>query len=489
MSSASASDVALSSSHDPVVEPWRRRVRVRLLVVDATVISAAVIIALVLRFGRPSVDNLATVDYFWCAIALTVAWLVALLANQAYRPDCLALGSDEFRRVAKATFAVFGVFAIVSMIFKMEISRVFLAVALPIGLLLLLAGRLAGRAWLNRARARGQFVDQVLVIGAPQEVRYVASRIQSNPSAGYTIAGVATGDVEPGRFELADGDVVPESGRISDAIDSARELNASGIIVAGHSRVNRELLREMSWQLEGTGITLALASRMTDVAGPRIHWRPIEGLPLMSVEMPRYTGAKFYLKRMFDFSAALLGLVALSPVLLAIAVAVKLDSKGPVFFRQTRVGVNGNLFKMTKFRSMVVDAEARLAELAAANEGSGVLFKMKDDPRITRVGRFIRRYSLDELPQLFDVLAGSMSLVGPRPPLPSEVEEYEDHVHRRLNVKPGITGPWQVGGRSNLSWEESVRKDLYYVENWSLAGDVVILLKTVRAVLMRDGAY
>lgn len=470
-------------------QDWRPRVRASLVLTDSVAIIIAVGTAFFARFGRSAVDDPGIVAYLWCAVALAIAWLISMFLNQSYRDDCLALGSDEFRRVGKATFAVFGLFAIVSMILKFDMSRAFLAVALPLGLVLLLAGRALARLALTRARARGECVDSVFVIGAPPEVRYVASRIQGVPSAGYVIAGVATDDTGNEWFELADGDRVPEAGRISGAIEAARAAGAASIIVAGHSRVNRELLREMSWRLEGTGIGLALASRMTDVAGPRIHWRPIEGLPLMSVEMPRYSGVKFYLKRVLDFSGSLFGLVAMSPILLAIAVAVKVDSKGPVLFRQTRVGVNGTHFKMTKFRSMVVDAEAQLATLKAQNQGSGALFKMKDDPRITKVGKFIRRYSIDELPQLFDVLAGSMSLVGPRPPLPSEVEEYEGHVHRRLNVKPGITGPWQVGGRSNLSWEESVRKDLYYVENWSLAGDVIILLKTVRAVLMRDGAY
>ena len=468
---------------------WRWRVQRSLVMFDVLAIAIAVGVAFVTRFGRSVVDDPGVAAYLACAIALGVVWATSMFVNQTYRTDCLALGSEEFRRVGAATFAVFGLFAIVSMIFKLEISRAFLAVALPVGLVLLLLNRGVARFLLVRARTVGESVDPVLVVGAPQEVRYVASRIQANPAAGYSVAGVATGDASVSEFELADGQIVPETGRIPEVISAATGMGAAGIIVAGHSRVNRELMRELSWQLEGSGMTLALASRMTDVAGPRIHWRPIEGLPLMSVEVPRYSGAKFYLKRIFDFCASLAGLIVLSPLLLALAIAIKIDSPGPVFFRQTRVGVNGTHFKMTKFRSMVVDAEQRLADLKAQSQGNGVLFKMKDDPRITRTGKFIRKYSLDELPQLFDVLAGSMSLVGPRPPLPSEVEEYEDHVHRRLNVKPGITGPWQVGGRSNLSWEESVRKDLYYVENWSLAGDIIILLKTVRAVLMRDGAY
>ena len=477
------------ASEKQVTREWRRGVQGRLFAVDLLAIVIAVAVAFVARFGRSSVNDLSGAAYFWCAVALAAAWVGSMFASQTYRAECLAVGSDEFRRVGRATFAVFGLFAIVSMIFKLEISRAFLAVALPLGLALLLLGRVIGRVSLNRARGRGENLDRVLVVGAPQEVRYVASRIQANPAAGYSIAGVATGDVNAAEFELADGDIIPQTGRIDNVVQAATQMDVAGVIVAGHARVNRELLRDLSWQLEGSGMTLALTSRMTDVAGPRIHWRPIEGLPLMSVEVPRYSGAKFYLKRVFDFCASLGGLIVLSPFLLALAIAIKMDSPGPVFFRQTRVGVNGKQFKMTKFRSMVVDAEQRLADLKAQSEGNGVLFKMKDDPRITRVGRFIRKYSLDEMPQLFDVLAGSMSLVGPRPPLPSEVEEYEDHVHRRLNVKPGITGPWQVGGRSNLSWEDSVRKDLYYVENWSLAGDIVILLKTVRAVLMRDGAY
>lgn len=468
---------------------WRRQIQLRLVLVDSVAIIVAVTVAFVLRFGRPAVDTLSNLDYFWCAVYLAITWLILMFMNQAYRTDCIGLGPEEYRRVGKATFAVFGLFAIVSMIFKIEISRSFLAVALPLGLLLLFAGRWVIRTGLNRARETGRYVDPVLVIGAPQEVRYVATRIQNTAAAGYCITAVATGDETTPTFELADGEHVTEIGPLGDAINGATELGVRTIIVAGHSRVNRDFLRDLSWNLEGTGVELALASRMTDVAGPRIHWRPIEGLPLMSVEMPRYSGFKFYMKRVFDFVLSSLALILLSPVLLAVAIAIKIDSPGPAFFRQTRVGVNGTTFRMTKFRSMVVDAEERLDELQTHNEGNGTLFKMKVDPRVTRVGRFIRQYSLDELPQLFDVVTGSMSLVGPRPPLPSEVSTYEHHVHRRLNVKPGITGPWQVGGRSNLSWEESVRKDLYYVENWSLAGDIVILFKTVRAVVLRDGAF
>ncbi|MDQ0743122.1 exopolysaccharide biosynthesis polyprenyl glycosylphosphotransferase [Clavibacter sp. B3I6] len=215
------------------------------------------------------------------------------------------------------------------------------------------------------------------------------------------------------------------------------------------------------------------------------------GLPLIHVETPRYEGTKLFAKRAFDIVASSLLLLVASPVLLAISMTIRLSTPGPVLFRQERVGINGRPFQMLKFRTMVTDAEALLLALQDQNRdaGNSVLFKMKDDPRVTPVGRFLRRYSLDELMQLVNVLNGSMSLVGPRPPLAREVETYETKVHRRFLVKPGITGLWQVSGRSNLSWEDSVRLDLYYVENWSIVGDLVILWKTARAVVAREGAY
>jgi exopolysaccharide biosynthesis polyprenyl glycosylphosphotransferase len=232
-----------------------------------------------------------------------------------------------------------------------------------------------------------------------------------------------------------------------------------------------------------------MAPALTDIAGPRIHTQQVAGLPLIHVTTPSLEGGQRVAKRLFDVvvSGALIFLAA--PLMAILALLVKVDSRGPILFKQERVGIEGVHFGMLKFRSMVVDAERRLAELEHRNEGNGVLFKIRNDPRITRVGRILRKYSLDELPQLFNIFAGSMSLVGPRPPLPREVEAYEHDVRRRLLVKPGLTGLWQVSGRSNLSWQDSVRLDLYYVENWSLAGDVVIILRTVRAVFHSTGAY
>ena len=472
---------------------WRCNLFLALVALDLGIISVAVGAAFVARFAtahQPFDDVSAQGPLYAIVVPCLIAtWLVALVVNQAYHLESLALGSDEYRSVVRATFFSFGALAIVLALLRWQVARGFVAIALPLGLLLLLGERLFVRRWLVAQRRRGKFLDGAIVVGSPDEVRYAAEAIARNPAAGLVVAAVATGTPSTPSFELADGSTVPQIGAIADAVDAVRHHDATTIIIAGHDRVDRTQLRELGWQLEDTSTRLALASRMTDVAGPRIHWRPVEGLPLMNVEMPRYSGAKYTLKRMFDLILAGALLLLLSPLMLAVGVWIKLDSRGPVLFQQTRVGVNGTLFRMTKFRSMVVDAEARLDDLRHDHDGAGLLFKKKDDPRITRAGAFLRRYSIDELPQLFDVLRGAMSLVGPRPPLPREVEAYENHVHRRLNVKPGITGPWQVGGRSNLSWEEAVRKDLYYVENWSLSGDLVILFKTLKAVISQDGAY
>jgi exopolysaccharide biosynthesis polyprenyl glycosylphosphotransferase len=278
-------------------------------------------------------------------------------------------------------------------------------------------------------------------------------------------------------------------GGLDEVLALAARYGADTVAVTSSSETAAEYLRRLSWQLEGTGLELLVAPGLVEVAGPRLHIRPYEGFPLLSVEQPRFEGWHRFVKGGFDRGISALLLLVLAPVLALIALAVRLDSPGPVLYRQERVGLNGRTFTMLKFRSMVVDAEERLEALRAANISDGLLFKMRQDPRVTRVGRWLRRLSLDELPQLLNVLGGSMSLVGPRPPLPREVEGYDAVVQRRLLVKPGLTGLWQISGRSDLTWEESIRLDLRYVENWSLPLDLLILWKTGRAVLSRSGAY
>ncbi|MDQ0240170.1 exopolysaccharide biosynthesis polyprenyl glycosylphosphotransferase [Arthrobacter bambusae] len=278
----------------------------------------------------------------------------------------------------------------------------------------------------------------------------------------------------------------PDTQAILSAIERCQ---ADAVAISAGVQLHPKTLRQLGWELANRNVGLIMAPALTDIAGPRIHTQQVAGLPLIHVTTPTLEAGQRVAKRLFDVAVSAALIVLVSPLLAVLALLVKLDGPGPSLFRQERVGFEGTPFKMLKFRSMVVDAEARLTELADRNEGSGLLFKVKNDPRITRIGGFLRRYSLDELPQLFNVLSGSMSLVGPRPPLSSEVEAYEQDVRRRLLVKPGVTGLWQVSGRSNLSWQDSVRLDLYYVENWSLAGDLIILLRTARAVFGGHGAY
>lgn len=474
--------------------PWKTRLQARIVALDLVLIAVSLAVAVYVRFGESPKSRLigfAQLSYVETALLLGAGWLIALAAGSSYHLDVVGVGSEEYRKVTRATLLLFGAIAITATTFKIHFARGFLAIALPLGLALLLLGRLIHRRVLLRERIAGNYMAPALVVGSPVEVRYVVDLMRRQPFVGYAPVAVATASEED--FELTDGSTLPEMGSLEDTAEAAARIGASIVVVAGQSQIDPKSLRRLSWQLEERGCELALATRMTDVAGPRIHWRPIEDLPLIRVEMPRYTGGKFVAKRAFDLVAALGMLVLFAPVMVVTAILVKAHDGGPIFFRQSRVGMNQVEFKMTKFRSMVIDAENKLEELRASSNGNGngneVLFKMHDDPRVTRVGRFIRRYSIDELPQLFDVIRGSMSLVGPRPPLPAEVLTYDHRAERRLYVKPGMTGPWQVGGRSGLTWEESIRKDLYYVENWSMTGDLLILAQTVQAVIKGDGAY
>jgi exopolysaccharide biosynthesis polyprenyl glycosylphosphotransferase len=269
----------------------------------------------------------------------------------------------------------------------------------------------------------------------------------------------------------------------------AEELGADAVIIASTRHDDPDYIKRLAWQLEGSAAELVLSSPLADVAGPRMTLQPIEGLPLVHVAIPTFEGGRYALKRTMDIAISAAALLAIAIFLPIIALAIKIDSRGDVFFRQDRVGRDGRIFKIVKFRSMCVDAEARQSELANSNEGAGLLFKMKSDPRVTHVGAFLRRYSIDELPQFWNVLVGDMSVVGPRPPLVSEVQGYDGTVYRRLYIKPGITGLWQVSGRSDLSWDESVRLDLRYVENWSVTNDLLLICRTVKIMLRPEGAY
>jgi len=445
----------------------------------AAVIGASVV--LTRPEGLPPVPSL-----FWAAVALVVAWPLLLWACGAYAEPVFGTGSDEYRTVGRAGLVLLAAAGFVSYAADLDLSRALVVVGIPALTVTTLGWRYAARCRLRRLRARGRCTKRVVVVGRGGAVLELADRLRRESYAGLDVVGFCVTPADRARVAgLAD---VPVEG-LDDVVSMAARMDADTIAVTSASETAAQYLRQLSWRLEGSGVELLVAPGLIEVAGPRLHIRPFEGLPLLSVEQPRFAGWHRMVKGAVDRCAAALALLVLSPVLLGIALAVRLGSRGPALFRQERIGINGRAFTMLKFRSMVVDADERLDAIRADNISDGLLFKMREDPRVTPVGRWLRRLSLDELPQLFNVLGGSMALVGPRPPLPGEVARYDSSVSRRLLVKPGLTGLWQISGRSDLPWEEAVRLDLRYVENWSLALDFLILWKTGRAVLNRSGAY
>jgi exopolysaccharide biosynthesis polyprenyl glycosylphosphotransferase len=347
------------------------------------------------------------------------------------------------------------------------------------------------RRWLRRTlhvirKRNGHATHRMLLVGTLPEALEICTAVARTPAAGLVPVGIHLTDGYSATRGLTT--PVPVYPARDDVLPLIRELAADTIAVCGSVSAEPGELRRLAWQLEGSGVDLVVAPQLTDIAGPRVHIRPIEGLPLLHVEEPTLSGVAWLGKNVMDRVLAATGLLLLAPLFGAVAVAVKLSDQGPVFFRQARVGREGGTFHVWKFRTMYVDAEERRAALNDHNESDGQLFKIKQDPRIFPLGRFLRASSIDELPQLINVLRGEMSLVGPRP-LPADDGDYLGDVRRRLLVRPGITGLWQVSGRSDLSWDESVRLDLYYVDNWSLAYDLHILWRTIGVVIARNGAY
>ena len=470
---------------------WARFLRRLLRGTDALLVVVCVIAGFLVRFegGQPFAGSPADLNAAFIGGVLGVMWVAALGLYRTRDPKILGAGTSEYKRVAAASGAVFGLLAVGLVAFRVQPASAFHLVSLPLGLILLPGSRWIARRWYTARQSLGQYLVKAIVIGQAEDVRYVLKRIAKKSGAVYEILGVSLLGGRRGTSFDVDGRRVPVLSSTDDVVRTVGRCGAEAVIVAGPVPGGNQYIRELGWGLEEHKAELVLASSLTNVAGPRIHWRPVEGLPLMHVDVPRYSGAKHAFKRLLDIAVAAVALTLLSPLFLVLAVIVKRDSPGPVLFRQERVGKAGKPFRMLKFRSMVTDAEAALAGLGAQNDGAGVLFKMHNDPRVTRCGRWMRRYSLDELPQFWNVLSGEMSLVGPRPPLQREVGRYERHTHRRLLIKPGITGLWQVNGRSDLPWDEAVRLDLYYVENWSIMGDVIIIWRTFRAMCMPAGAY
>ncbi|WP_222192789.1 sugar transferase [Modestobacter italicus] len=467
---------------------WRAAYVRRIVAGDVLAAVAASVVGYLVRFGPDAGALTPAQSSLWLAALLPPVWVAIMFVARAYEERFLWVGAEEFRRVLAAAVALLAAVGAVSWAFQLQLARGFVVLALPLATALTLMLRYGHRSWLHRRRAEGKFLQTAIIVGHRNGVVALHEQIDREAYHGYRVIGCCLPPAVAGSQPLAF-DGLPVLGSLEEVVDVVREYQVDTVAVLPSPELDGPALRRLGWELEKTEAELLLAPAVTEIAGPRVRIRPVCGLPLLHLERPELRGVRRLTKESFDRSAAAAGLLLLAPLLVALALVVGLTSRGGVFYRQERVGRDGQTFEMLKFRSMVAGADRLVGDLDSRSDGNGVLFKMKGDPRVTHIGRVLRRYSLDELPQLINVVRGDMSLVGPRPPLPSEVERYGFDMHRRFLVKPGITGLWQVSGRSDLSWDDSVRIDVRYVENWSLTFDFMILWKTLGAVVRGAGAY
>jgi exopolysaccharide biosynthesis polyprenyl glycosylphosphotransferase len=469
---------------------WHRPYIATLLVLDWAAVALASWLAIA-AFEQADVGfrSEGADEWFYptAYVLLPLGWLIMLWANGAYDRRHLGLGTEEYKRVARAAVAMVATVSFIAFATKTDLSRLSVATALLVASAGILFARILARRTLHVLRRRlGHATHRMLLVGTLPEALEICTAVARTPAAGLVPVGIhLTEGYSAARGLLTPVPVYPAR---EDVLSLVREVGADTIAVCGSVSAEPGELRRLAWQLEGSGADLVVAPQLTDIAGPRVHIRPIEGLPLLHVEEPTLSGMAWLGKNVLDRVAAAVGLLLLAPLFLVVAVAIKISDAGPVFFRQARVGREGGTFWVWKFRTMYTDAEERRAALLHQNESDGHLFKIRNDPRIFPLGRLLRASSIDELPQLINVVRGEMSLVGPRP-LPADDGDYLGDVRRRLLVRPGITGLWQVSGRSDLSWDEAVRLDLYYVDNWSLAYDLHILWRTIGVVFARKGAY
>jgi exopolysaccharide biosynthesis polyprenyl glycosylphosphotransferase len=461
---------------------WASTYRRRTAAADCACALAAGLLAAGLRFAS---KGYVPDTYLSCTALLPGLWWAAVSLAGGYDTRFVGLGSDEFRRILNAAVSLTAAMVLLSYVTKLDLARGYMAIALPSATALDLTVRYVLRKKLHRLRKRGLCTRRVIAVGHTQAVADLVTTLRRDSYHGLSVVAACVADPAQGG-EVAGVPLAGELGCVSAAVS---QFGADSVAVLSCPEMDGARLRELAWELEKTGTDLCVAPALLDVAGPRTTIRPVAGLPLLHVDHPELAGGRQVVKAAFDKVTALLALILLAPVLVAIAVAIRLTDRSPAFYQQARVGRDGRCFTLYKFRTMVVGADQQKAQLAALNQADGELFKIREDPRVTRIGAWLRHWSFDELPQLFNVLRGDMSLVGPRPALPEEAARYACHVRRRLVVKPGITGLWQVSGRSDLPWDEAVRLDIRYVENWSFALDLQILWKTGSAVIRGSGAY
>ncbi|MCD2196163.1 sugar transferase [Actinomycetospora endophytica] len=465
------------------IRTWRTLLVRAVVTADLGIIVAVCAVAIALGVAVRSWD-ISTAAAFSC-IGAGVA-LTMMAAMRCWDAQVIGQGAEEFNRLVRAFLGASLVLALVGYLFKADELRPWVVGVLPVTGAAILAGRYLIRRVLHAARRENVCMSSVLVVGTEDGIADLVARTRRVPHHGWNVVAACTSTGPVDGHATVDG--VPVVGDLDQVARHVAELGIDVVAIAPTPGWSPRRLQALAWALEGTGVDLVVDPGLMEIGGPRLHVAPVDGIPMLRLTEPRFDGVTRTVKAGVDRLGAAALLLVLAPVFLTIAVLIKRDG-GPVFYRQERIGLNGSTFRMVKFRSMVVNADQQVAALAATNEAAGPLFKMKADPRVTTVGATLRRLSLDELPQLLNVLGGSMSLVGPRPPLGREVATYADDARRKLLVRPGMTGLWQVSGRSDLSWEESVRLDLRYVENWSPVLDVNILWKTVGAVLRGRGAY
>ena len=465
---------------------WERSYVLTVIGIDAVASLVAGVAAYEIRWGDSSAQD-PQWGYLAFSAGLPLLWLVAMAAARTYEPRFLSVGYEEFHRVLVAAVVVIATVATASWATKAEIARGYVLIALPTATALTLLGRYLVRKWVHRKRRRGYFMSNVLLVGHGRTGAELVRQMRDDAHHGMRIVGACVPDRGDSEDLMSLG--VPVVGGFENVDVALRVTSADAVAVLPCPEMDGPALRTLSWGLAESGIDLLVAPALIDVAGPRIAVRPVCGLPLLHVDEPQLAGGRRVAKALLDRLVALVALIVLAPLFVAIALAIRLSSTGPAIFRQTRTGWQGREFTMWKFRTMVRNAEELRSSLDELNRhATGELFKVAVDPRVTRLGRWLRRTSIDELPQLVNVLRGQMSLVGPRP-LPVTDQPYDGEARRRLFVKPGITGLWQISGRSVLDWEESIRLDLRYVEQWSLALDALIIWKTIFAVLNHRGAY
>jgi exopolysaccharide biosynthesis polyprenyl glycosylphosphotransferase len=477
-------DLLEGATFDPVQRAQQRRSQWTRPLIARSVIGDAMIAMVVSAVCAFSLHR----ERPWALLigaAAAGVWVCAVLVSRGYEARRLGDGPDEFQALLRAAFGVVAALGVVAYSTQLLLPRRMVLLAVPLTALLCVVNRHLLRKELHTRRYDGKAMRRTLIVGEPTAVREIVSDLAAVKHHGYEIVGVCVPVPGP---EIAENIDPPVLGGVSEVPQVVVDNDIDSVIVVG-AQLSGTPLRRLSWALEQTGADLVVAPGLVEVTGPNVTLRPSAGLSLLLVEPPSARMGRMMLKSVIDRAVGIALLVLAAPVIALAAVAVRLTSRGKAFFPQHRIGLDGNTFTMYKLRSMVQDAEARKTELEAFSDRDGLMFKMHADPRITKVGKVLRRYSLDELPQLWNVVKGDMSLVGPRPPLPSEYEAYHDAVHRRLRVRPGLTGLWQVSGRADLTWEESVRMDLRYVDNWSIALDLQILWKTARAVIRGSGAY